>query len=744
MEGKRVAVGPSAPRDDVAEPIDQGISLAGRTSLRIGRAPESDLTLDDVRVSRSHAEIRRLDDGTFRVVDLGSANGTFLNGQRTKSDVLTSGDFIGVGGQTLQLLGDRLRLVSARPTAWFGAVDLVVDIGKKRILDEVGFALEPASLLAVVGPSGCGKSTLLNALTGFRPADGGHVVFGGRDLYATYQDIRLRMGLVPQTDILHTQLTARQALRYAAELRFPRDVGKAAREKRVDAVLAELNLTERADLRIDRLSGGQRKRVSVGCELLTEPSLLFLDEPTSGLDPGNEADLMATLRDLAHAGRTIVVVTHSVQSLELCDKLLVLAPGGRLAYYGAPTEALSYFTQFGAGDNFADMFRTLEEESEADWKGRFRASPGYAALVSDPLASADLVAIPARPNIDPPPPPTPVMHQLGVLVRRYVSVIKADRGFALALAIQAPLFGLLFSAMYSYNTMTTAQGLNAGIMIWLIVLGATWLGTSNAVREIVKELPVYRRERAMGLSAGAYVMSKVVVLGIITALQSAVMVPLAMSSQRLPAVVSDSQKALLDAYQMGYLLDGLTIARDGSVLDSQLPELILVAVIIGFAALALGLLVSSLAGGVDRAATLLPIILVAQVIVSAPLLTKPNDAMQAFGYTMSAYWGMNAASSTVDLNNVRRPFLMLNHFSENASPPASKNQYDRPFWNHGSDWVVSSGVLATLTILALAGAWLALQATDPDLMEGRHKKRSRRRWPWQQGKPATATATANS
>ncbi|MEA2675133.1 MAG: transport system ATP-binding/permease protein, partial [Chloroflexota bacterium] len=328
----------------VIEP-EGGVDLRARPSVRIGRAVDCDVVLDDLRVSRHHAVVTARPDGSFEVRDLGSSNGTFLNGKRTAAGALESGDFIGIGGQTFQLLDGRLRLVTARHTAWFGAVDLVVTAGGRRILDEVGFALEPSSMLAVVGPSGSGKSTLLNALTGFHPAESGNVVFDGRDLYATYDDLRLRMGLVPQADILHTQLSTRQALGYAAELRFPRDVSAASRRERVDEVMAELNLADRADVRLDRLSGGQRKRVSVGCELLTEPALLFLDEPTSGLDPGNEAALMETLRDLARAGRTVVVVTHSVQSLELADRLLVMAPGGRLAYYGAPQEALGYFNE---------------------------------------------------------------------------------------------------------------------------------------------------------------------------------------------------------------------------------------------------------------------------------------------------------------------------------------------------------------------------------------------------------------
>jgi ABC-type multidrug transport system ATPase subunit len=738
------------PRGRDAPPRDPEVwvSLRGRDSIRIGRSAENDLSLDDVRVSRVHAEIKRLADDSLEVADLGSSNGTFLNGHRTSRTALADGDFIGVGGQTLQLVGDRIRVVHQRETAWFGAVDVVVEIDQHRILDQVGFALEPSSLLAVVGPSGSGKSTLLNALTGFRPADSGNVVFGGRDLYATYDDVRLRMGLVPQSDILHTQLTVHQALRYAAELRFPRDVTREAREHRVEAVIEELRLTDRADTRIDRLSGGQRKRVSVGCELLTEPALLFLDEPTSGLDPGNEAELMATLRDLAHAGRTVVVVTHSVQSLNLCDRVLVLAPGGRLAYYGPPGEALSYFGQLGAGDSYAEMFGRLEQDGEMDWKARFRASPGYEALVAEPLASADLVPIPARPNIDPPPPPTPVMHQLGVLIRRYLAVIRGDRGFALTLALQAPMFGLLFSLLYHENTMTTGDGLNASIFIWLLVLGSTWLGTSNAIREIVKELPIYRRERAMGLSAGAYVVSKVAVLGAITVLQIVVMMPIATRAQVLPPTIPAQQRAyfnnndaMLATQGLGNPLDNLHLADKGIVFDSMLVELILIGVIVGISSLALGLLISSLAGGVDRAATILPILLVAQVVVSAPLLTSTNPAIEAASYTMSAYWGMNAAASTVDLQDVRKPFVTLYYGTKfNRQPSAAELR--RPYWrNSPSDWTVSIGMLAALTVLALSAAWLAIQATDPDLMEGRHRRRRGGRW-WFLPEPLRGLAPA--
>ncbi len=706
---------------------DEGIDLRGRAAVRIGRALENDLSLDDLRVSRLHAEVATRQDGSLEVRDLGSSNGTFLNGRRIKgAEPLEEGDFIGVGGQTLQVHDGRLRIVSARHTAWFGAVDLVVTAGGRRILDEVGFALEPSSMLAVVGPSGSGKSTLLNALTAFRPAESGNVVFDGRDVYATYQDIRSRMGLVPQADILHTQLSVRDALSYAAELRFPRDVTDEARNARVEQVMAELNLEERADVRLEKLSGGQRKRVSVGCELLTEPALLFLDEPTSGLDPGNEEALMETLRDLARAGRTVVVVTHSVQSLHLADRLLVMAPGGRLGYFGPPGEALAYFAGLGADAEagYAGMFQALEERRDIDWKQAFRATPNYTKLVTEPLASADLVPVPVRPNIDPPPPPTPVMHQLGVLIRRYLAVIRADRGFALTLALQAPIFGILFALMFFFNTMITSEALNASLLIWLIVIGATWLGTSNAIREIVKELPIYRRERTIGLSAGAYVLSKVVVLGVITAIQAVILVPVSMLYQSLPPQNSPSQAALLIAAGIPPDAANVDLATTGVVLGSQLTELIVVAVIVGIASMALGLLISAVIGGVDRASTLLPVVLVVQVIVSVPIISGSSPVLQYLGYAMSARWGMAAAASTIDLGDLRRPYIQMTETVRQGHTIEDLTPYEQPTWKHDTGvWGADVAILLALTVVGLAGAWIALRATDPDLMEGRHKRR---------------------
>ncbi|WP_155771564.1 FHA domain-containing protein, partial [Mycobacterium asiaticum] len=267
--------------------------------VSIGRAPENTVVLNDLLVSRRHALLRRSGQ-RWELIDNHSANGTYVNGTRITRAVIGPDDIVGIGHQLLHLSGDRLVEYVDTGDISYEATHLGVQTPKgKTLLADVSFVLPQRSFLAVVGPSGAGKSTLLGALTGFRPATAGTVRYDERDLYDNYDELRHRIGFVPQDDILHTPLTVRRALNYAAQLRFPHDVSAAERQQRIDEVLTELGLMTQADQRIDSLSGGQRKRTSVALELLTKPSLLFLDEPTSGLDPGYEKSVMQTLRSLA-------------------------------------------------------------------------------------------------------------------------------------------------------------------------------------------------------------------------------------------------------------------------------------------------------------------------------------------------------------------------------------------------------------------------------------------------------------
>lgn len=351
--------------------------------MRIGRALENELVVSDLQVSRHHAEFHATPDGRFEIRDLGSHNGTYVNGQplaKSGSALIGPNDIVGVGHSTFRLVGDRLEEFVDTGEVSFSARHLTVTVdGGKQILKDVSFGVPEKSLIAVIGPSGSGKSTLLKALTGYRPANQGDVLYDNRNLYKQFAELRQRIGLVPQDDILHKELTVTKALKYAAKLRFPADTTEVERQARIHEVLAELKLDIHKDKKVTSLSGGQRKRVSVALELLTKPSLIFLDEPTSGLDPGMDRDVMQLLRGLADDGRTVLVVTHSVAELAICDKLLVMAPGGSVAYFGPPEEALNFFGY----TTWADVFSAFESYRDYDWAGRWRGSQHYQMYAAD-------------------------------------------------------------------------------------------------------------------------------------------------------------------------------------------------------------------------------------------------------------------------------------------------------------------------------------------------------------------------
>ncbi|MDJ0923449.1 MAG: ATP-binding cassette domain-containing protein [Acidimicrobiia bacterium] len=600
-----------------------------RDSTTLGRAPDNDIVVDDLEVSRHHAEMRTSTEGQLEIVDLGSHNGTYVNGVQVERATLNDFDLVTVGHHMFRVLDGVLEEFVDAGAVQFEAIGLGVELpGGFRILDQVSFTLPERSLVAVLGPSGSGKTTLLRALTGFSPATEGQVIYGGRDMYASYADVRQRIGYVPQDDILHNELTVRQALRYAARLRFPPDVPAEDIAERVDQVINELGLAHRADVAISSLSGGQRKRASVGFELLTKPSLLFLDEPTSGLDPGYERALTQLLRELADGGRSIVVVTHSVQSLDLCDRVVMLAPGGRLAYFGPPDEALRYL----GCDSFAEAYVLLADPDGPDWHQNYQASPAHRTYVELPNAGTRVEEAEA-PEAAAPVRQRGWFRQYRTLTRRYASVIWQDRKLTTLLALQAPLLALLMLIAMGEGRLAprTGPGLStASLVLAVLVLAATWLGMSNSGREIAKETAIYRRERAIGLSTSAYVASKVTVLAFITLLQTTVLVVVGLARQGV-----SSQAALIEPGML---------------------ELVLGVGLSGIAAVSLGLLISALAKTPDRAMSLLPVVLIVQLVVAGgfkDMAEKP--LLREISYVATAQWGFSAAASTVDLNDLQLP-----------------------------------------------------------------------------------------
>ncbi|MFI7496900.1 FHA domain-containing protein [Streptomyces sp. NPDC049687] len=655
--------------------------------MRIGRALENDLVVSDLQVSRNHAEFHSTPDGRMEIRDLGSHNGTYVNGQpipKGGSVHLGPADIVGVGHSTFRIVGDRLEEFVDTGEVSFSARHLTVTVdGGKQILKDVSFGVPEKSLIAVIGPSGSGKSTLLKALTGYRPANQGDVLYDNRNLYKQFAELRQRIGLVPQDDILHKELTVKKALKYAAKLRFPADTTGVEREARIDEVLRELKLDIHKEKKVTSLSGGQRKRVSVALELLTKPSLIFLDEPTSGLDPGMDRDVMQLLRGLADDGRTVLVVTHSVAELALCDKLLVMAPGGAVAYFGPPEEALNFFGY----DTWADVFSAFENYRDYDWAGRWKGSQHYQMYAADIDAIApQSVQMPPMQAMKP-PKPQGWMSQFLTLVRRYTSVIASDKGF-LALSVILPVVLGSVSLLIDSGNSLLPNPVNpktgriipngtATTVLLILAVGACFAGAANSVRELIKERVIYERERATGLSRSAYLMSKVFVLGVVTVLQGLLVGVIGFSSREIP--------------------------EEGVVVGNALVELCLPIMALGFTSMMFGLIISSLVKTAEKTMPLLVMFAIIQVVFTGCLFALSGSiGVNQFSYLMPSRWAVGAAGATLDFNKI--------------SPPKDGGDND-PLWEHtAGTWTLDMVVLIALGVVCAFFVARFLRRHEPEVM----------------------------
>jgi ABC-type multidrug transport system ATPase subunit/pSer/pThr/pTyr-binding forkhead associated (FHA) protein len=547
------------------EPVT--MELAGEDTVLIGRDPASSVHLDHPLVSWHHARLV-LRGGRHELEDLGSTNGTFVNALRVAQPVpLDTGDEVKIGPFILRY-DPRLGSVASevRRGHRLDAIDLGVAVGDGHmILREVSLSVEDGEFVGLVGGSGAGKSTLLKAASGYSPATHGRMLIDGRDLYSAIDGYRTQMGFVPQDDIIHTELPVRRALWHAARLRLP-DADEHEITRRIDDVLAMLDMTDRGDQRVRLLSGGQRKRVSIGVELLAQPTMLFLDEPTSGLDPGLEKRMMFDLNRLADQGRTVLLVTHATANIEQCHQVAFLAQG-RLAYFGPPREAITFF---GARD-FADIYLKLSSDAHPEiddaarvaqpplperpsqgnsadaspgelWAERYLQSPQFERYVVDRQArlAIETAESAARPAAAAPRARDSAWRQLGVLARRHLDLIRHSASTLVILLVLMPLLAALFAAVSERYDLVglplereqireelrydlrgapvdASEGYipatTATLLITMVVLALTQLGTFGAAYEIVKERAIFKRERTINLKVSSYVLSKALVLG---------------------------------------------------------------------------------------------------------------------------------------------------------------------------------------------------------------------------------------
>lgn len=358
--------------------------LAQKTLTVVGRDPSCDIVVDNPMVSEKHFRIV-YDGSDYYIEDLRSIGGTFVNNRKIRRARLGDYDRISIPSAAYTFYERKLLYSTSPAGIQIDAVGVTKDVadrkshGKVRLVNAVSFRIEPGAFVAIVGGSGTGKSTLLDCLNGLRPATDGGIYYDTNAYYDNIRSYKNVIGYVPQKDIMHDDLTVETALRYTAMLRMRSKMPGEEIRARVKEAIADVKLSGRENLKISALSGGQRKRVSIAMELLSDPKVIFLDEPTSGLSPDLDLEMMDLLKELAGKGRTIVVITHAMENLDKCDRIAFLGKGGRLCFYGEHKDVFRYFNR----KSYSRIFAALNDDTLcAYFESKYRSGEYYKELYS--------------------------------------------------------------------------------------------------------------------------------------------------------------------------------------------------------------------------------------------------------------------------------------------------------------------------------------------------------------------------
>ncbi len=638
----------------------------------IGRAPGCGLPIDSPLISREHARLRIAADGIW-LEDFKSTNGTWVNGARVDEPMLLHpGDQISFANFGFVFTGTSLEPTEVGNRVRVAAHQLTKTVtdrtsGKpKNLLSGIDLVINPGEFVVIFGTSGSGKSTLLDALNGRRPASSGRVSYNGVDLYRSFDLFRSGIGYVPQQDIVHRKISVRNALRYTARLRLPEDTSAEEIDIYIDRVLERVDLSEKADLAVDTpapLSGGQLKRVSLAVELVANPNILFLDEATSGLDAGTDKKMMRLFEELANDGKTVACVTHSLENIDHCH-LVALLHQGHLVYYGPPGEAAKHF----GVARLSDIYETLDAQGAPFWSEHFAKSEQHKRyvrerLAAEPATSTEDASAPAKTekanrgkrnwfNLKP----------AATLMRRYVDLLLSDRINLLVLLLQAPLIALVVGAVFDTGGELTKRAAAESQIAFVFVLSAIWFGCINSAREIVKELPIYLRERAVTIELPAYLLSKLIPLALLCLLQCASFL----------AIVT-------------WMLD----------LSGPFGDRLITLFFAGLAATCMGLAVSAFVNSNDKAIAALPLLLIPQFILSNAVVALSGTTEVFARIAVIAYWALDAMRTTLD------PTLL-----------ALRDYNSKPLIAISGEWGSDIAYLAIQAVAFLLLALLGLKLKD--------------------------------
>ncbi|MBD2205816.1 ATP-binding cassette domain-containing protein [Calothrix sp. FACHB-1219] len=618
----QIRYGNPANAHSVTTPAIRAISLKQR-SILLGRDPQASLQLDAPTVSRRHATIDTDGQGRYILRDY-STNGVFIDGKQVMGTaVLSNGAKIRIGPFTLVVRDDNLEILDQGDRIRLDAQNILLETNGKRRLDNLSFAIEPGQFVALVGGSGAGKSTLMRTLLGIEKITKGEVQINGEDLQKNFNLYRTQIGYVPQDDIIHRELTVAEVLTYAAKLRLPPDIQL---QPLVEQALEAIKMTHRRHALVSDLSGGQRKRVSIGVELLADPKLFFLDEPTSGLDPGLDKQMMQLLKDLAHqGGRTIILVTHATANITECDRIVFLGLGGRLCYFGTPQEALKFF---GVSD-FADIYIKLEQEQAVvNYATLFQQSPFYQRYIGNQINT--VTPQPSK-SLAPTRKKVSFLQQWFLLTQRYWQLILRDRVNLLLSLLTAPIgIGLITLAIKDKIPFVLGAEPDPKLaplalqVLFVFTCAALWVGLSSSLQEIVKEAAIYLRERLVNLGLLAYLSSKVTILSILAIAQTLLMLIVILVGFKSPSS------------ELIFWPIGLAITTFLTLLAS----------------FSLGLLISACVKNSSQANSALPLLLLPQIIFSGVLFKTTGDLNKTLSWLMLSRWSVGAYGALVNVNGL--------------------------------------------------------------------------------------------
>lgn len=579
-------------------PWPQEIFSPGDTLITVGRSSKCNITVKHQAVSGTHFQLQ-LHDGHLSVQDLDSRYGTFINGAKVKASWIQPGDILKFANSPTYLFKNGFLRIQEQGEGMEIRLDNVgLERGGKKLLEGINLTIEAGSFVGVLGPSGAGKSLTVALLNSTWDPTWGAIYFDGdKPVIGNKEEYRSRQGTVMQEDLVYPALTVEENLVLSGRLRMA-SLSDEELAKRVNETLEEVSMAIHRDKPVHVLSGGQKKRVSIAIELLMRPQFIILDEPTSGLDPGTSADLMDVLRGLARKGFTIVCITHTLDTMNFFDRLLVLGlkhPQGApnrfatLAYYGDPDQL---YTSYGVR-NAADLFKKLENlpdtfsgsstthnpvaSSQTETQSE---SSGFKLLMSEMLnfQMSPAIAKDAAGFIE----------QFGIVFKRSWLTFFRDKSSLLLNLVQPIILASL--------TVLAQYAAPASISIhFFLVVSALWVGMTLTAREIVNEKKLYARDRLVALNPLAFLTGKFITALLLLA---PVALLLYLSARiAIPIFIED-----------GPVLDNL---KSASFLKSTF-----ILWLAGLGGALVGLMISTLSKTERMAVMILPIALLLQVLLS--------------------------------------------------------------------------------------------------------------------------------